>query len=230
MAKGDKGGKYNKSKPRKGAKQPNRDKDHDRYGRQYDRRTGTWTERDCAEEDFGRALSCPDWIIPERANAELAVLNFPRKKGPPFKIAPCVVFCFVRLKSVCGLGYRTATGLVKGALEQKGVRCPTYSSACKLATAYCGARTGMTAPREAEALTDPAGSYRDRICVTETAVPQDVEHRGLMTVRVVGPSGPEERSRVTALDSTGLSTVAGGLWSHSVWGTEIDGWVRVHSL
>jgi hypothetical protein len=231
MAKKDKGGKYNKSKPGKGAKQRNRDKKHDRFGNEYDKRNGTWTERDHAEEEFGRGLARPEWITPERANAELAVMNFPGKRGPPFTVAPCVIMYLFRLKAALNLGYRTVAGIVKGVLELEGIKCPTYSAACKLAAAYCGTDLGKAISSKASDLADRLESFcMGLICDTDTEIPQDVSGRELMTVRTIRPPGPEERERVVAIDSTGISTAAGGLWSHSVWGTDIDGWVRIHAL
>jgi len=213
MAKGDKGGKLDKTSGRKQGEQKKRNKKTDRYGNVYDQRKGTWTARDKAEEEFGRTLM--GTIDKARIDAELAVMNRCGKRGPPFKIALSVVMFFMRLKEFFNKSYRVVAGMVKEQLEPLGIFCPTYSSARKLAVRYLGTDEGKGIMEKASELADAV--FEEILRFTDLRVPHDIDDAELMTARVI-PDSSGGRPRRVAVDGSGQTLKSAGVWKRHVWG------------
>ena len=213
MAKGDKGGKKDKAVGKKRKNDGKRDKERDRYGNKYDKRNGTWTVRDKAEEEFGKRVT--EAVSKERTDAELAIMNFEGKRGRPFLIAPTVITFFVRLKEFCGKSYRMTAGMVKERLEHLGIYCPTYSSAGKLTERYVGTEEGRTIMEEAARTVDAV--FTDIIRSTEFRVPNDVKDAEHMYVRVI-PDRSGGRARRVIIDGSGQTIVSPGEWMRKTWG------------
>jgi hypothetical protein len=225
MAKGDKGGKRDKDNGRKRKDGDKRDKKRDRYGNIYEKRKGTWTKRDKAEEEFGKGIM--DAADTDRVNAELAVMNFSGKKGPPFKVAPTVVRFFMRLKEMFGGSYRLVAGIVKKVLEPLGIYCPTYSTARKLAEVYLGTEEGKRIMNEASELEDALSAEMLRFA--DLCVPHDIMD-GDMMIAVTMPDTSGRRSRRTAVDGSGQTITSSGAWMRRKWGGGSGKFAKQHAL
>jgi len=224
MAKGDKGGNKDKTGGKKRKNDVKRDKEKDRYGNKYDKRNGTWTARDKAEEEFGRKVN--EVISKEHADAELAVMNFRGKRGRPFLIAPIVVVFFIRLKEFCGKSYRMTAGMVKERLEHLGIYCPTYSSAMKLTERYMRTEEGRKIMEEAARAIDTV--FDELVRSTEFRVPNDVRDAEHMYVRVI-PDRSGGRRRRAIIDGSGQTIVSPGAWVRKTWGGKFGKFVH-HSV
>lgn len=225
MARGDKGGKKDKDSGRKKKGKGKRNKKEDRFGNVYDRRKGTWTERDKAEEEFGKRIM--DVISKDRVTAELAVMNFSGKKGPPFRVAPTVVKFFMRLKEMFNGSYRFVAGIVKNLLEPQEIYCPTYSTARKLAELYIGTERGAKIMSDALNMEDALFAEMKRFA--DLCVPHDIKDAGLMTARSV-PDMSGGRPRRVAVDCSGQTVTSPGAWMLRKWGGNSGKFVHQHAL
>jgi hypothetical protein len=225
MAKGDKGGNKDKDNGRKQKEKCKRDKKKDRYGNIYEKRKGTWTERDKAEEEFGKKVM--DAIDRDRVDTELAVMNFSGKKGPPFLVAPTVVKFFMRLKEMFNGSYRFIAGVVKKLLEPFGIYCPTYSTARKLAETYLGTEEGGRIMNEALEIEDALSVEIMRFA--DLCVPHDIKDSDTMIARSV-PDTSGGRPRRVAVDSSGQTIASPGAWMRRKWGGSSGKFAKQHAL
>ena len=207
-----------------------RNKTSDRDGRVYDQRKGEWTSRDKAEVEFGyRVMQGP---CLERVEAELAIMNYPGKLGPPFQVAPCVVLYFDRMRQMFSMSYRFIEGVVRAILEPKGIYCPTFSEAQKVLKSY------NSDPELAEIIRS-AGEYIDGMfepvfTETETTIEEsldegcEIEDSDIMTVFVLPP--PDGRDIECALDGSGQTISHTGPYLRVKHGLDHARFIHQHAL
>jgi len=133
MAKGDRGGKYNKKSARTKKDDLKRDRNHDSDGNEYPRNV-PWKDADKAQIAKGRS-NAPDNLA-DIADAELEALNKSKGRGRRHEIAPIILA--VIWSYYCSLtshSFRSLQGWSEETLEEKfGVRIPHYSTLCKYAS------------------------------------------------------------------------------------------------
>lgn len=109
-----------------GKVQCKRNKKTNADGVPYENRHGLWTALDKAVLGFGILLT--DWLIPERCEIELFLLNPPGKRGPKFRYPPSLILYICLLKEDNGRSYRRAVAGVHALLRHMGLEMPNYST------------------------------------------------------------------------------------------------------
>ena len=206
-----------------------RNKNFGRDGRKYDRRKGEWTPRDKAEVEFGCRVAKGPCL--ERIEAELAIMNYPGKLGPPFKVAPCVVLYLDRLRQMFSMSYRFIEGFVKGLLEEKGVYCPSYSEAQKVLKSYNSDPRLTYVLRSAGEYID--GMFEPVFIETDTTIEEnlteDVEDSDIMTVFVLPPDGSGMEIEC-AIDGSGQTISHTGPYLRIKHGLDHARFIHQHAL
>ncbi len=161
-------------------KQKKRNKTVNANGEAYENRNGCWTGLDKAVAALGSLLL--NWLLPERIEAELEILNPPGKPGPKYVFPPCHILYVLLLAHSRDMSYRRIVGDIRSDLMGIPLRKLTYSSLHKPEKKFFMDDFGWKVMGQAseklraggiEEVFDPAAFFRSEEC-PEFRAPQKI--------------------------------------------------------
>lgn len=234
--------------------QSNRNKKTNAEGIPYEDRNESWTALDKAVAAFGEFLLT--WLIPERIEEELKILNPPGKRGPKYLYPPSLVLYILLLAHSRNLSYRRIVGDIIPDLFGIPLKKPTFSSLHKSEEIFFMTDFGWDVMQQAterlrargiEEKFDPVVLFRTKECPEFTApqkIPvcqKDVEEqmmkdreaaecRKAMSVYIFRDMINTKEPIDLIIDGSGEGISGPGIYFEHIWRGTYRRFIKQHAL
>lgn len=252
MADGKKGSKTDKTSG--SGVQRKRNKKADAEGRPYDRRKGTWEQREKAVEENARALR--KWLTKERVETELSLLNYPGKRGRPYEYPPSLVLYVCLLKEDREHSYRSGTADINVDLEFLGFGKPDFTTVFKSEGKFLIGDFGYRIMAEASVILAGKGmsepvdpcmfvrtgefpKYRAPQIIVDSQRKQDLQNdmdaeaaqfQEMMEIIVLKNAAEDGKVHVGAVDGSGVGISGPGIYFEHIWKVNNRRFIKQHAL